>query len=144
MSVATQHGYQDAQNGQTFAGCLPYMCGADQGNESAIMACAIAGYSGVFGCTDPACAPYCPNQRLQIPATVSKIPAAAIVKSGPPILTPQNIVSPIPDITRVFAPVPLEIPCSPWAELNQSIMDNPVIAAGLLGLAFFVLWKGKR
>ena len=150
MSVATQHGYPDSQNGQTFAGCLPYMCGSDPGNQAAILACSFAGYGGVFSCDDPACTPYCPNQRLDaavspaVSPAVSKIPSSAIIKTAPPKLTPQNIVSPIPDVTRVFAAVPYAVPCSFWSELNQSIMNNPVVAAGILGLAFLAIWRGKK
>ena len=60
-------------------------------------------------------------------------------------LTPQNITTPLPDITQALQPVGIPVDCSDWDLLNLSIAGNPILAAGLLGLAFILLWpRGGR
>jgi hypothetical protein len=60
---------------------------------------------------------------------------------APRMLTPQNIVTPLPDITQALQPV--GVACSEWDALNRSIGENPLLAAGLLGLAFLVLFPRR-
>ena len=137
----------------TLADCLPYQCGADAGNEAMIMSCQAAGFNGSRSCYDPACAPYCPPKQSS--PRVSKVPSASVNRSlhgigqtatSNNILTPQSLVAPLPDVTQALSPQSIVVSCSGWDTLNGSIQDNPVIAALVLGLAFYVLWpkQGRR
>jgi hypothetical protein len=140
----------------TLEDCIPYQCGSDPGNLAMVYACSQAGFSGVRSCADPTCAPYCPDAQIQSAAApapkkstgtpaISKVNRNAIHQAGVrPMLTPQNIVAPLPDITRALQPMPTPVHCSDWDQLNMSIANYPLIAAGILGLAFFVFWKGGR
>jgi hypothetical protein len=126
--------------------CLPYQCGADPDNAAARAWCAFWGQSAAYACADVQCAPvasllteWCPSPTLAAPAPVTANPAL-------PMLTPQNITQPLPDITAATAPTPVATPsCSFWCVLNQAIDDNPLIAALVLAGGAFLLWpKGKR
>ena len=56
-------------------------------------------------------------------------------------LTIDNLAAPLPNISQALQPVVL--PCSAWDQLNASIMQYPVAAAGVLGLAFWLLWSRR-
>ena len=137
-----------AMQAPTDADCLPYRCGADPTNIHAIEWCSMWGKIGVLGCNSPECDPVrqyltsCtppPVPGLPAPSPVVTIPPAAV-----PMLTPQNIVQPIPDIVATVAPVPETVPaCSLWCDVNRAIIDNPLIAIVALG-AFYMLARGKR
>jgi hypothetical protein len=140
----------------TLNDCLPYQCGADAGNEAMIMSCQANGFNQSRSCYDPLCAPYCPpKQSSPRGHSVSKVSTRSVHRSmhgigqtpsDPAILTPQNLASPLPDVTQALSPQSIVVSCSGWDTLNGSIQDNPVIAALVLGLAFYVLWpkQGKR
>ena len=50
------------------------------------------------------------------------------------ILTPQNIVQPLPSISDAVQPVPVS--CGWWSQLNGWIRDNPALALlGMFGVA---------
>lgn len=125
----------------TFADCLPYTCGANPEEMLPRQWCAWWGRSGARACVDPACQPW----RNQIPGCA---PLPPLIPPQPvpvtmPVLTPQNIVQPLPDITSI-APMPLaENDCSLWCVLNGAITAHPVIAVAILvGVAFIVWPKG--
>jgi hypothetical protein len=123
----------------TFQSCLPTMCGADPGNMANKYLCTSNGYSGVKSCADPLCKPYCPN--AQIEPAVTK---AALALKIAPVLTPENVVRPIPSITDALNPVaPSVNTCSLWCDLNGAIQANPLLSAGIL-LGAFLLLKGRR
>jgi hypothetical protein len=135
----------------TAAQCAPYKCGVDSGNAAAIFWCGYWGqeaFGGAQPCLSPTCAPY-----------VSQIPGCSIIAPSPaepaaplptptypaPVLTPQNIAQPLPDITQVNAAVPVQTQSSCWCTLNSLIEDNPVIAVLILGATTaLLLKKGKR
>lgn len=124
--------------------CLPYICGADPGNVANRYACAIAGFAGAKSCSDPDCAPYCPNPSLTPYLTPAQQPAPT--PAAPAIqsitLTPYNITQPFPDITRTLQPVIVAPPCTAWGDLNAAIDSSPLLAAGaLLGLWFLLRKK---
>lgn len=123
--------------------CVPYMCGADPGNQQARLWCAQHGFVGALTCTDPQCQPY----RSAIPAcTLPQVYGAALAPPQIVTLTPQNIVQPLPDITSVTAPTPAPqgAPCSFWCDLNRAISEHPLVAVLLLGLAGAACWSGKH
>jgi hypothetical protein len=130
----------------TAAQCLPYQCGADPTNNAARAWCSFWGQVGAFACADEQCDPvrsllteWCPSPTLAAPAPVSANPTL-------PMLTPQNITQPLPDITAATAPTPVATPsCSFWCVLNQAIDDNPLIAVAILAGGAALLWpRGKR
>lgn len=130
--------------------CLPYQCGADSSNGGALQWCSTWGQAGVKPCYSPECGPaaqYLSNciQPAQPPPTAAVIPTSAPMPAPAiPVLTPQNIVQPLPDITAVVAPEP-EPTCSFWCDLNSAIAANPMIAVAILAGAAFLLWpKGAR
>ena len=129
--------------------CAPYKCGIDQSNAAAIFWCGYWGQEGFGGaqpCSSPACAPY----KSQIPgcniiAPGPTDPPAPSPVYPPPVLTPQSILQPLPDITQANTPVLISTGGSCWCTLNQFIVDNPLLAAlALATAAFLLLPKGKR
>lgn len=116
--------------------CIPYQCGADAGNQGARMWCSYYGQVGSRVCLDPACAPW----RDQIPGCTLPYPAT----QPPPILTPQNIVQPLPDIGAMLSPVPVPDPeRSLWCDLNAAIAQHPFIALGVLVAGAALVWRRK-
>lgn len=135
----------------TAAQCAPYQCGVDTQNAAAIFWCGYWGQEGFGGaqpCTSPACAPY----RAQIPGCNILAPTPITPTIPPPpatppvMLTPQNIVQPLPNISQPNAPVPVSVTSdSCWCQINQWLTDNPLLAAGILaGFAMLALPKGGR
>jgi len=118
--------------------CIPYQCGYDPFNLSAKYACSAAGFAGVRSCLDPACQPWCPNTQA-----APGVKAIAQKFYFPPTLTPQDLVRPVPAITEALRPINVT-PQGGWCGLNQAISDNPLIAAGVLAIAFVFLVKGGR
>ncbi len=57
-------------------------------------------------------------------------------------LTPQNIVSPLPDIGAAVQPVPLSEP-NLWCDLNALIAQNPIMSLVVLFGATALLWRKK-
>lgn len=67
------------------------------------------------------------SAEAAIPPVSAPLPAMAI-------LTPQNIVQPLPSISDAVQPVPAS--CGWWSQLNGWIRDNPALALlGLFGVA---------
>jgi hypothetical protein len=131
----------DPMNTQASAAqCLPYKCGADPTNTPAREWCSFWGQSGSLSCVDPSCAPFpvtCPTPALGLPAPDQ-------VQPNLPMLTPSNILQPLPDITAAVAPAPLADD-SLWCSLNGAISDNPLLAVMILASAAVLLWpKGRR
>ena len=119
--------------------CLSYACGADPQNVGGRYACAYYGMAQAYDCYDAVCAPYCPDQQIMAAAAAAPSSAPAPVTT----LTPQSIVQAIPSVT--LQPAPIVIECDWWSSLNAGIADNPLIAAGLLGvLALTVFQKRGR
>lgn len=129
----------------TASDCLLYQCGGDPTNDLARQWCSYWGQVGAFACADAQCAPVlsqltnCPQ-----PAIAANVPAPVLPDL--PVLTPQNITQPLPDITSWTAPAPVSTPsCSLWCVINQAIDDNPLLAVLALAGASFMLWpKGSR
>lgn len=128
--------------------CQPYLCGVT-GDDAILMWCGFWGKSGTkAGCVDPECA----NWRNLIPyCSLPQVPASTPYAAPPPplipTLTPENIVQPLPDITTVLQPQPVQIECGTWAQVNNVIAENPLLAGLVLaGFAFAVFHhsKGKR
>jgi len=155
VSVATEWGYPDTSMGLTFEECVPFLCG-ESGTTAQITACAQAGYTGAFGCSDQICSESgfgCPAASLpatpSTPVTQSDIGTAQTQptrsqKPGPR-LTPQTLVRSFPDITAALAPAPPAPVCDLWQEMNGWIEDNPLIAAAVLaGVFFLARKKGRR
>ena len=71
-----------------------------------------------------------------------QVQSALIAQGLPPVLTPDNVAQPLPDITLALEPVAL--PCGPWAAINGWIRDNAVLAAVLLAGGFVVAWRSKH
>jgi hypothetical protein len=140
----------------TAAQCVPYQCGADPDNQGARLWCA---YWGRGGALDPCAANECGSygaslcarsvvQPVQPSATVSNARVTQAVTAAAPTsisarLTPQNIVSPMPDITQALAPVPVAT-CSDWQLLNGWIQDNSLLAAAILAGAFMLAYRGRN
>jgi hypothetical protein len=127
----------------TAAQCLAYQCGIDSDNAAAIQWCAQSGQVGAFGCGDVECAPLLALMNCAVPAVGGPAPpqAAPVL----PVLTPQNITQPLPDITSAVAPVAVAQSCSLWCDLNGAIAANPLMAVLILAGGAFLLWpKGKR
>jgi hypothetical protein len=63
------------------------------------------------------------------------------------VLTPANIVQPLPDITQANQPVivPTES-TSCWCSLNQAINANPIISLAILAAVAVLIFpkKGAR
>jgi hypothetical protein len=130
----------------TAASCLPYQCGADSSNISAIYACAVAGYSGALSCDDPQCEPYCPNQNLAPTlAPPYQPPATPSAPSQPTtVLTPASIVQPFPDITRTLQPIVASQPCDWWQTMNGDIAANTLLSVAALAGLFLLAFGGKK
>jgi hypothetical protein len=127
--------------------CTPYQCGADQSNHDAYYWCGFWGRGGNVQCEYPQCAPY----RASIPACnivapTPQAPNPPQPPTPPVVLTPANVVQPMPNITVANTPVPVKTQDpSCWCQLNQFINDNPLIAVlALAGVAMIVLPKGGR
>lgn len=126
-----------------YSDCVPYQCGVDGQNNAAQMWCSWWSHPGVKTCIDPQCQQYLsmmPHCALPSPAP-SQPPAPPI-----PTLTPENIVAPLPDITRVLAPSPSPVPsCTPWCVINGWIGEHPLLAVAMVAGAAVLLWpKGGR
>lgn len=61
---------------------------------------------------------------------------------GIPVLTPQNIVQPLPDITQVATPCQ-EQECSFWSVVNAEIEKHPGWSVAIL-VGALLLFKGGR
>ena len=139
----------DPANTQATASqCAPYQCGIDQSNAAAIFWCGYWGQEGFGGaqpCTSPACAPYrsqIPGCNIIAPAPGDAAPPPPVYP--PPVLTPQNILQPLPDITQANAPVMISTGGC-WCDLNQAIEQNPLIAVLALAAATMMLLpRGRR
>ena len=130
----------DPNTPATAADCLPYQCGADASNTDALQWCSIWGQSGVLSCGDPSCAPWASCQPGAVGA-----PAPAQVQPQLPVLTPQNIVQPLPDVAAAVAPVPVAEDSGLWCSLNGAIAENPMLAVLTLAAVAVLLWpKGAR
>jgi hypothetical protein len=125
----------------TAADCLPYRCGADSSNMDALQWCSFWGRSGVISCADPSCAPW-----SSCPAPAMGAPAPPQVQPQLPMLTPQNIVQPLPDVAAAVAPVPVDQDNGGlWCSLNGAIAQNPMLAVLSLAAVAVLLWpKGGR
>jgi hypothetical protein len=132
------------------ADCLPYQCGADSANQAARMWCSFHGQVGSRSCMDPACEPW----RSQIPGCNLTYTLPALVNgtllvpphppAAPPVLTPQSIVQPLPDIAAMLAPVAVASPrCSVWCDLNAAIQEHPLIALAILAAGAALIWRKK-
>jgi hypothetical protein len=90
--------------------------------------------------------PYCTYPPLSIPLGAPPDAPQVNIPASTPVLTPANIVQPLPDITQANAPVIVTgQDSSCWCSLNQMINDNPVIALAVLaGVAMLILPKGAR
>ena len=63
---------------------------------------------------------------------------------GMPVLTPENIVQPLPQITQnAIPPVPVSGQCDWWSELNGAIAQNPGMAVLILAGATYLLWRKR-
>jgi hypothetical protein len=75
--------------------------------------------------------------------------ASPLPDPGGPILTPDNIVPPIPDVTSATLGLG-PVTCGTWQNLNQWIQQNPVMAVVFLASAVLALdglvqlLRGKR
>ena len=130
--------------------CLPYICGVN-GEDAVLMWCGFWGHSGAKpGCVSPECAawrdqiPYCGLPQVPASTPFTNPPAPPLI----PTLTPENIVQPLPDITTVLQPQPVQIECGAWAQINATIAANPLLAglvlAGFAVAVFVHHSKGKR
>jgi hypothetical protein len=132
----------------TAAQCAPYQCGIDQSNAAAIFWCGFWGqeaFGGAQPCSSPACAPY----KAQIPgcSIIAPTPLAPFVPTPtpdfpPPVLTPVNIVQPLPDITQPNTPVAIS-DTSCWCSLNEAIRDHPVLAVLALAAGTMLMMPKK-
>lgn len=124
----------------TAADCLPYQCGADSSNTEALQWCSFWGQAGVLSCVNPSCAPWASCQ----PGAAGG-PAPAQAAPQLPVLTPQNIVQPLPDVAAAVAPVPVADDSSLWCQINGAIAENPMLAVLTLAAMAVLLWpKGTR
>lgn len=137
-----------AMQAPTDMDCLPYRCGGDPYNTAARQWCSMFGRAGVLSCNSPECDPV----RQYLTNCTPPIAPAVPVQAGPvpvplalppPVLTPANIVQPIPDITATVAPEPLPS-CSLWCDLNRAIAAHPWIAAAVLAAGYLAMRKGNR
>lgn len=124
--------------------CDPYQCGVPA-PDAVLEWCSFWGQSGSRdGCADPSCAPY---REMIEQCTLPQIPtmAARAMTNAIPTLTPDNIVAPLPDITRVLQPQPVYPDCSTWDKLNGAIAANPLVALAVLaGFAIAVFSSRKK
>jgi hypothetical protein len=133
--------------------CVPYICGADSTNQAAHYWCSYWGQAGSEPC-HPECAKFTtegaatcdiaivsgtPSFPQGNNAQVTRQVAAAMPASAPATLTPQSIVSPLPDITLVLEPMTTPV-CSDWDSLNGWIANNPLLAAGLAVGVFAIIY----
>lgn len=126
--------------------------GQDWGNATVVANISggytVTGYAGFVDVPDSVPAPAVP-MLAQVAAPPSIAPPSITTQAPPtaplpnlPVLTPQNIVQPLPDITLTVMPAPQ--PCGMWADVNGWIAANSEIAVLIvLGLAF-VVWPRKR
>ena len=76
-------------------------------------------------------------------ATVAPTVAPSI-QTPLPVLTPQNIVQPIPSIQAALEPIPAPAQqCSLWCDLNAAIAEHPMASLAIL-LGVGMLLKGNR
>ena len=126
--------------------CIPYQCGVAPSNMAARQWCSWYGHVGARVCMDPSCAPYRDQLQgctLPLPPAASP-PPPAIAPENIPVLTPANIVQPLPNITATFRPAPVGVPsCSFWCVLNGAISDHPYIALGAIAAIAALAWKRK-
>lgn len=122
----------------TLQDCIPYQCGFDPMNQAARYACSVAGFTGVRSCLDPLCQPWCPNPKI-----APQVKTLAQKFYYPPVLTPQNLVRPVPSITEALMPIDTR-PRGGWCGLNESISNHPLIAGAVLVGAFVLVVKGRR
>ena len=124
------------------------------GGVAAVVACSQTYGASAFGQCDDRCKPYWStiaqnnpslNPAVQCapqPAVAQPTPVATIAQTILPAvtLTPQNVVQPLPDITRALEPVPIPTSkCSLWCDLNAAIAEHPVMAiAILIGTAYVI------
>lgn len=76
-------------------------------------------------------------------STVSGSITPAMMSAPLPVLTPDNIVQPFPNLSTQLATSPPSDNTSFWCSLNQWIADNPVLAAAILLASAAALWRGK-
>ena len=135
--------------------------------QSFATACSIQGWKGPLGgrfCSDPVCQPYKDEilksgwgQGLECcvqaggtwngtSCAFTNPPIPIPVQATPPVLTPANIVQPLPDITQANTHVAVtESNKSCLCSLNDMINKNPLMAIAALAAATFVLLpKGAR
>lgn len=92
-------------------------------------------------------APYCTFPAVSVPVGAPPEAPQVNIPAGTPVLTPANIVQPLPDITQANQPVIISTESgSCWCSLNQMINDNPVISLAILAaVAVLVIpKKGAR
>jgi hypothetical protein len=145
--------------------CVAIQCGVHPSPPDRISICEAMGQTGTRSCIDPACqihlkvlqsqgtCPATPTVLAVPPAAPSIMPTQASANppagqpaSPPPVLTPQNIVQPVPDITQAWNPVPSPTQKrSFWCDINGSIDAHPAIAAAVLAIAaLIVMHDGNR
>ena len=130
----------DSSSRATAAQCLPYQCGMDQTNLDALLWCAQSNEVAARTCVDPECAPYV--DKMGCPAVAA--PPIQLTLPPLPVLTPANIVQPMPDLLAAVAPIPLSVPsCSLWCDLNALIAQHPAMAVLILAGATALLWRRK-
>jgi len=118
--------------------CVSYACGADPANLAGRYACAYYGMAQALSCQDPQCTPYCPDQ--QVMAQAAALPASQPAPVA--VLTPQSIIQAVPTIT--LQPAPIQMTCDWWSTVNGNIAQNPLLAAGILGILGFAVLSSRR
>lgn len=128
--------------------CLKIQCGCISQQEAGpqnLWDCTSQFGAGVYFPNDPACVGVCPPQILPTPL-IPPVQPMDVPLPDAPVLTADNVVPALPNISEVLAPAPSEPQCDWWQMLNGEISDHPVAAAAILVGAFFVFWKkrGRR
>jgi hypothetical protein len=135
----------------TQAQCAPYQCGVDRNNAAAIFWCGYWGQEGFGGakpCMSPDCAPYrslIPGCNIVQPSPLAPDAPVPVPMFPPPVLTPANIVQPLPDITQANQHVPITTDTSCLCAISSMINNNPLIAVlALVGATALLSRKGRR
>lgn len=76
-------------------------------------------------------------------AALSRGPSAAPALPPLPVLTTENILPPMPDITLATMPTALPVSCSQWSQVNAWIAAHPVLAVAILAGLALVGWPKR-
>ena len=142
----------------TRARCIPLMCGVPSSPPDLALMCSEMGAVGNLSCGDPSCTPYavelaaakvCPQVASIVagPLPSQTITTADLTNPTKPSapLTTANIMTPLPSITASYHPVPAPVPdTNPWCQINQAILDHPVIALALLAGVTAMMARGEH